>query len=105
MSGQAVASPDRLDRRLAIAEALRSRWRLFDRVVLRAAPDGAGFQATIQLDTTIVRGAAEQQGTNRSPALMSRAEERRRRAIAECIESFNAGLPPAERITEFQLVP
>lgn len=93
------------ERQRALADALRAQWRLFGRVMLQPARDGEGFHATIYLDATIVRGAAEQQGTNRSPALMSQADERRARAIAECVEKFNATLPPAERIRGYRVAP
>lgn len=93
-----------LDRRRELAEALRARWRLFERVVLRPGAGGQGLHATIHLDPVIVRGAAEQQGTNRSPALTARAAERRRRAIAACVEGFNEDLPQAERIGGFDVI-
>lgn len=92
------------DRERTIADALRAQWRLFERVTLNAAGGGEGFRATIHLNTTIVRGAAEQQGTSRSPDMQTAAEARRAQAIASCIERFNATLPPPERIRAFEVI-
>jgi hypothetical protein len=104
VSGTAEACRSDLDRRKWIAAALRARWRMFERVSLAPDGDGEGFRATIYLNPTIVRGAAEQQGTIGRTALSSWAAERRQRAIRECVDAFNAELEPAERIRTYEVV-
>ena len=104
MSGEAVL--DRCDHQpqQRIADSLRAQWRMFERVTLAPAGDGSGFHATIQLSRTIVRGAIEQQGLHTTPANLARAERRRARAISECVQRFNASRPPAERISDYEVI-
>ncbi len=104
MSGETVLEPRQLECGEAIAAALRAQWRLFDRVTVDAVAGGEGFYASIYLDQTIVRGAAEQQGTKHSPRLRSQFVERRAKAISECVERTNADLPPAKRICGYRVI-
>jgi hypothetical protein len=84
-----------------VAAALRAQWRMIESVSLRPGPEGQGFEAELRLDPIVVKGSFEQQGYPRTPEAMTRAEARRRQALAACVERVNALLPSAERITGF----
>jgi hypothetical protein len=103
---RAVAEAPGLDgeRACLLAESLRAEWRMFEEVSLVAAPDGTGFEAMIQLNPTLVRAAAEQQGLGLLPSNREVAEARRLRAVAECIERFNARSAGEGPIRSFRIV-
>lgn len=71
---------------------------------LRPCPDGGGFQAMIRLNGALVRGAMHQQGWPETPSALAKAEERRLKAIADCVDRVNATLPSAERIRTFEVL-
>lgn len=104
MTGAQVVVERDAERERRIAEALRAEWRMFERVSVRPCADGDGFEATILLNQTLVRGAAEQQGLPRSPASVTLVEARRRRAIASCVESLNRTLPRGDSIRGFEVI-
>jgi hypothetical protein len=99
-----VAAPPREEIEARIERALRAEWRMIERVILRRSDDGCGYRASIQLNQTLVRGAAEQQGLGRSPAGLAAAEARRASALAACVQRINAGLAPADSIRGFQVL-
>lgn len=89
------------ERQQSIADALCGQWRLFEHIALGRFVDGVGFHATIYLNETIIRGAAEQQGSNASPASLEAAEARRAKAISDCVKQFNATRTPTESIRDY----
>jgi hypothetical protein len=87
-----------------IEVALRTEWRMIERVALRPCGDGCGFVATIHLHPALVRSADEQQGLRFSRAGAATARSRRIGAIADCVNRLNAELPPSESIRDFHVV-
>jgi hypothetical protein len=87
-----------------IADALRAQWRLFERVSVQPHRDGFGLEATIHLNQTLLRGAAEQQCLRPTAATAEVLAARRREAIVDCLERLNRSLAPEERIRRFDVV-
>ena len=87
-----------------VIDLLLHEWRMIETVALTPSSGGQGFEATIMLNRALVAAAIEQQGLCSAPSTLATAEARRKRAIAECVESVNAKLPPSSRIRNFRLI-
>ena len=104
MSGATDTATVGADPREEIAAALRAEWRMIASVSLRPCRDGKGFEAAIQLDRVVVKGALEQQGYPTTPAALAAVEARRQAALEECVRRLNSRVPPAQRIRSFRIL-
>lgn len=86
-----------------IAAALRAEWRMIASVSLRRRPEGDGFAASLRLDPIVLKGSLEQQGYPRTHDTATKLEERRRAALAQCVERVNRRLSPGEQIRTFSI--